>query len=177
MASPEFILSVDTGKHFAAALISHDHGNSPRLEDMYYQHKTCFMPDDVRELANELGDLLVRHQVHPDDLTLVVELPSHRYFGRSNSSALLKLMWQGLRLILLFRDKGIDVVPMPADEHNQQRGDEETRRIFDHAFDKDTTPYYQQKHGGRSNAHERDAGALGLFAAKRIRMGLPISPA
>lgn len=176
MASPEFILSVDTGKHFAAALISHDHGNSPRLEDMYYQHKTCFMPDDVRELANELGDLLVRHRVHPDDLTLVVELPSHRYFGRSNSSALLKLMWQGLRLILLFRNKGIDVVPMPADEWNRQRDDSEKKLTFKNAFDKDTTPYYQQKHGGRSNAHERDAALLGLFASKRIRLELPIIP-
>lgn len=170
----DYILSVDTGKHFAAALIGHDKGRSPSLEGMYYQHETCFMPDDVTELANNLGDLLVQHEVHPRDLKLVIELPSHRYFGRSNSSALLKLMWQGLRLILLFKEKGIEVVPVAADQWNLGRDDGEKKPVFKDAFDTSDVPYYKNKHGGRSNAHERDASLLGLHAAKRLRMGVPI---
>jgi hypothetical protein len=172
----KYVLSVDTGKHFAAALLGYQDRGEAELVDMYYQHKEAFMTSEVNKLASSLGEMLNRHSVHPQDLTLVVELPSHRYFGRGNSSALLKAFWQGLRLMFRFAGKCESVVPVPANKWNRQRDDQEKKQAFLSAFpDFKQVHYYQNKHGSRSNDHERDATLFGQWAVNRIQLDIPFS--
>ena len=156
-----YTLAIDTGKHLAAALLSPD----GTLRAMYYQHETCFQKSDVEELGRRLvHELLAESDATPDRLEIVIEVPSHRYFGRGNASAVLKAMWQGMRLFLFFQGRVRKVALMPADKWNKQRNDKQKRRLFNHTFpDYKKIDYYQEKHGGRSNAHERDAALLAKF--------------
>lgn len=170
----EYVLGIDTGKHFAAALMSHEDGRKTNLEGMYYQHETCFMSEDVTDLCRSLADLIARKDVSPDQLTICIELPSHRYFGRGNSSALLKAFWQGLRIIMNFAGQCARIIPIPADEWNEQRTDKQKKMIFKDQFpDFKDLPYYQEKHGSRSNNHERDAALFTAWVIKRIRLDIP----
>lgn len=176
MAKPkDYVLSVDTGKHCAAALLSHEEGMNVDLIGMYYQHEEAFKPEQVTKLAKNLAALVLRKDVPLDRVDLVIELPSHRYFGRGNSSSLLKAMWQGIRLMYRMAGKVRKVVTIPADEITRGRNDKEKKLVFMDQFGEEEwkeLEYYQEKHGSRSNNHERDASLVGLFYIDRIRKGL-----
>lgn len=155
-----YTLAIDTGKHLGAALLDGD-----QLVDVYYQHDTCFQTADVKGLARTLvAELLAPSGANPAETEVVIEVPSHRYFGRGNASAVLKAMWQGVRLFINFQGKVARTVLIPADQWNKQRGDKQKKFQFERLFPyyKDL-PYYQDKHGSRSNPHERDASLLGLW--------------
>jgi len=162
-----YTLAIDTGKHLAAALLKKD-----RLIDVYYQHEECFEKSDVQGLAKRLWDQMIcSNEVPRSKLTVVIELPSHRYFGRGNSTPLLKAFWQGIRLFMALSGKVGRIVYVPADQWNKQRGDKEKKRVFDLQFpNAGTLRYYQDKHGGRSNAHERDAALIGLWLYNRQKI-------
>jgi len=174
------VLSIDTGKHFAAALLSYKNGSCKNglgvsLDGMYYQHQTCFMSEDVTGLCTRLAEFLEEREADLRQVDIVIELPSHRYFGRGNASAVLKAMWQGIRIMMRMAGHVRKVVTVPADEWNKQRGDKEKKTVFNQKFKPEfkDLPYYQDKHGSRSNAHERDASLLALYFIDRKRKGLP----
>jgi len=161
-----YTLAIDTGKHFAAALLK-----SGDLIDVFYQHEECFEKKDVVPLAKDLYQMMVDRGVDRSETTVVIELPSHRYFGRGNSTPLLKAFWQGIRLFMALSGKVRRIAYVPADQWNQQRGDKEKKFAFESTFaDWKKLPYYQDKHGSRSNAHERDAALLGLWFYNRQKL-------
>lgn len=155
-----YILAIDTGKHLGAALLKNDD-----LRDIFYQHETCFEKSDVDELGKRLlKEVLIPSHANPSETEVVIEVPSHRFFGRANSSAVLKAMWQGVRLMIFFRGLVKRVTLIPADRWNRQRGDAEKKRYFQRVFPQwKKLAYYENKHGGRSNSHERDACLLALW--------------
>lgn len=174
--SKSYVLGVDTGKHFAASLVSHEDGAGKTLEGVYYQHEEAFKRSDVKEIARSVVQMCVDAGADLSEVDLAVELPSHRYFGRSNSSALLRIFWQGLNLMRYLSGIVRRVITVPADEWNQQRDDKQKKMIFEQDFAPQfkSVEYYQNKHGSRSNCHERDACLLASFIIDRIRMGLSL---
>jgi hypothetical protein len=176
MSDKDYVLGVDTGKHLAGALLRHEDGMGAELEGMHYQHEEAFKRGDVRPAAKALGQMCIDRGASIGDVTFAVELPSHRYFGRGNSSSLLKAFWQGHHLMRFLSGQVEKVIAVPADQWNQQRDDKQKKMIFkqDFAPQYKELPYYQEKHGSRSNNHERDAALFAQFIIDRIRKGLPM---
>lgn len=175
MSETQFVLGVDTGKHLAGALLSHEDGMNVQLEGMHYQHKEAFKRGDVRPTAKALGQMCIDAGASLENVRFAIELPSHRYFGRGNSSSLLKAWWQGHHLMRFLSGQVEDVIAVPADQWNQQRDDKQKKMIFLDEFpDHKEIDYYQEKHGSRSNNHERDAALFSAFIIDRIRKDLPM---
>lgn len=173
------VLAVDTGSHFAAALVE---TKSCTLKDVFYTKNAGFEQYDVAQLHAALGQMVQKADLMPDEVYLVVELPSHRFFGRGNSTPLLKAMWQGIRLMRTARDyfqnDGTEqVMYVRAEEWNEGRGDRSKRTTFELLFpDFKDLDYYQNKHGGRANAHERDAALLAEWVIQRtVKIGIPLA--
>lgn len=153
-------LSIDTGAHVAAAL--HCEG---MLQDVFAQYKkgTAHESKEVKALARDITEW-VEQYVPVEDVHVVVEAPSHRYFGRGNASAVLKTMWQVIRLASFFNGRSRSISMLPAPIWNKRRNDKQKRKVFMRKYPSHKEiPYYVDKHGSRSNDHERDAVLLGRW--------------
>lgn len=163
------VLSIDTGVNLSAALFLDD-----SLRDLWF---VSGARNDTKSVSGYASDMVGFAEAHLGGrgVSVVIETPSHRYFGKGNQSDVLRAFWQSVRLCSAFLAHPCvsAVYLMPADMWNGGRRDAAKKVLFGQLFPgwKDL-PYYESKGTRRSNPHERDAALLGqwFIEARRIHI-------
>ncbi len=170
-----YVLSIDPGTDkMGVALLYLDQDDSIEVVGTKVLKKIGATEEAIKEAGRLINAEWIRGKdLEWDDIIVIIEAPAARWYGRSNTTAILKLWWQVYFFLRYYKKKAMDVYAINSFDWNikvhesglkNQYSDAEKLELFKAIFP--DFPIGRRKTSEWGSKDTRDASLMGVWFIK-----------